>query len=203
MRRSIVLSGAALAANLDAIRSADPAAVIDVRADAYGHGAVLVAERVRKAGLVAGERAGDAEATAFAYGIAPGSAAVMTVQGEVVATKRLAAGEPVSYGYTYRVERDTTVALVGLGYADGIPRRASSAAHVGVAGVPRLIAGRIAMDQFMADLGQDDAAPGEAVVLWGGHGAPRLAEWEAATGFPALALTAGLGVRFRREWCDA
>ncbi len=206
MRRSILLSHDALVQNLRALEShVERAAAIDVRADAYGHGADVVSDAARAAGLrvdATGAEA-DAAATALVYGIAPGSRPVMTVQGEVVATKRLPAGSAVSYGYTYRIECDTTVALVGLGYADGIPRRASSTAHVLIGGVPRLVAGRIAMDQLMADLGDDDAAPGDPVVLWGASPAPSAGDWAAATGIPPLALATGLGARFTRRWTDA
>ncbi|MFP3381257.1 alanine racemase C-terminal domain-containing protein, partial [Bacillus sp. SIMBA_069] len=72
------------------------------------------------------------------YGLSPfgGSAAelglrpAMTVRGRVAAVRRVPAGKGVSYDYTYRTERETTLALVPLGYAEGIPRHASNRAPV-------------------------------------------------------------------------
>lgn len=203
MRRSILLSREALETNLRAVREHRPDAVVDVRADAYGHGIEVVAEAAGALGLgidATGTHAAH-ELTAAVYGVAAGARPVMEVRGEVVATKRIAAGAGVSYGYTYRVERDTTVALIGLGYADGLPRAASSRARALLGGALRLVAGRIAMDQLMLDLGDDDAAPGDVVTLWGDE--PTVADWAEASGTPALALTSGLGQRFERSWSQA
>jgi len=206
VRRSISLSRANLDANLALVAATHGTdVVVDVRLDAYGHGALVVSERARAAGFTRfaheGDETTDAEIAGIVYGTA-GGAPVMAAHGEVVATKRLPAGSGISYGYTYRLERDTTVALVGLGYADGVPRLASSRGHVEIGGARRLVAGRIAMDQFMADLGDDSALPGDDVALWGGGG-PTVGEWTATTGIPSLALTSGLGARFSREWVES
>lgn len=206
MFRSILLSRPALEANLRAISADRPGAIVDVRADAYGHGADVVTEAARALGLevsAAGDLEGHDDAALSVYGMTPGTRPVMSVRGEVVATKRIAAGSGVSYGYTYRVDRPTTVALVGVGYADGIPREASNRARALLGGRQRPVAGRIAMDQLMLDLGDGDAAPGDVVTLWGAGAAPSAKDWAVATDMPPLALSTALWERFDREWSDA
>ncbi|KQV07995.1 alanine racemase [Leifsonia sp. Root112D2] len=92
---------------------------------------------------------------------------VMRLWAPVTATKRAGIDEGVSYGYTYRTASETTLALVPLGYGDGLSRAASNTATAAVDGATHTIAGRVAMDAFMLDLG-DVAAPSlgtEATVL--------------------------------------
>ena len=57
---------------------------------------------------------------------------VMTLTAEVIAVKRVTAGTGVSYGYTYRAPGDTRIALVSIGYADGVPRLGSNTASAPV-----------------------------------------------------------------------
>ena len=71
------------------------------------------------------------------------------------------AGAGVSYGYTHRTEAATTLGLVGLGYADGVPRLGSNRAELAIDGTRHRLVGRIAMDQLVIDLG--DALP---AVTW-------------------------------------
>ncbi len=78
----------------------------------------------------------------------------MTVRAPVALTKRVPAGAGVSYGHTYFTERETTLALVPVGYADGVPRAAGNRAPVLAAGAQRTIAGRVCMDQFVLDVGR-------------------------------------------------
>jgi alanine racemase len=126
---------------------------------------------------------------------------VMTLVAEVVAVKQVGADAGVSYGYSYRTSSPTTLALVALGYADGVPRLASNRAtvHVG-AGVHPLV-GRVAMDQFVVDCGDDRPELGSDAVLFGdpATGAPSAHEWATATERDVLDLTAGLGARIRRS----
>ncbi|HEY5229761.1 MAG TPA: alanine racemase, partial [Galbitalea sp.] len=97
-----------------------------------------------------------------AYGLSPlegrssadlGLRPVMELGAEIVSVKRVPAGSGVSYGYAYRTSAETTLALVPLGYADGIPRSASSIAPVSINGTTYRISGRVAMDQFVVDVG--------------------------------------------------
>ena len=101
------------------------------------------------------------------YGISPvadpaGLRPAMTLRARVALVKRVEAGTGVSYGLTHRTERETTLALVPLGYADGIPRHASNVGEVLLGGRRRRIAGRVAMDQFVVDCGDDDVRIGDS-----------------------------------------
>jgi alanine racemase len=125
------------------------------------------------------------DATAADLGLVP----AMTLVGSVVAVKRVPADTGVSYGYTYRTTRATTLALVSLGFADGVPRLASNRAPVAIHGARFRVSGRIAMDQFVVDVGDGevDGRPvqvGDDAVLFGdpATGAPSVEEWAEATG---------------------
>ena len=85
----------------------------------------------------------------------------MTVRAPVALTKRVPAGVGVSYGHTYVTDRETTLALVPVGYADGVPRAAGNRAPVLAAGAQRTIAGRVCMDQFVLDVGDAAVEPGD------------------------------------------
>ena len=85
----------------------------------------------------------------------------MTVRRPVALTKRVPAGAGVSYGHTYVTERETTLALVPVGYADGVPRAAGNrGAGAGRRARSAPIAGRVCMDQFVLDVGDDDVRAG-------------------------------------------
>jgi alanine racemase len=85
----------------------------------------------------------------------------------VVNVKPLTAGERLSYGLHYRLERDARVATVPVGYADGYPRALSSRADVLIRGRRRRVAGNVTMDQLMVDCGEGPVEPGDEVVLVG------------------------------------
>jgi alanine racemase len=125
----------------------------------------------------------------------------MTVQARVVLTKRVPAGVGVSYGHTYSPDRETTLALVPVGYADGVPRAAGNRAPVLAAGAQRTIAGRVCMDQFVLDVGDDPVAPGDPVVLWGpgAHGEPTAQQWADAVDTIHYELVTRVGGRFSRR----
>jgi len=97
------------------------------------------------------------------YGLVP----VMTAKSQVVQVKRAEFGEGVSYGYLHRTSEPTNLALIPVGYAEGLPRSASTKAQVQVAGQAHLISSRIAMDQFVLDVGQQPVRVGDEVVLFG------------------------------------
>ncbi len=132
-----------------------------------------------------------------AYGLRP----AMTVQAQVALTKRVPAGAGVSYGHTYSAPRETTLALVPVGYADGVPRAAGNRAPVLAAGAQRTIAGRVCMDQFVLDVGDDAVAPGDRVVLWGpgDGGEPTAQQWADALDTIHYELVTRVGGRFRRR----
>jgi alanine racemase len=133
-----------------------------------------------------------------AYGLRP----AMTVQAQVALTKRVPAGAGVSYGHTYSPRQETTLALVPVGYADGVPRAAGNRAPVLAAGAQRSIAGRVCMDQFVLDVGDDPVAAGDRVVLWGpgDGGEPTAQQWADAVDTIHYELVTRVGGRFRRRY---
>ena len=103
----------------------------------------------------------------------------MTFRSAVVSTKRVPAGESVGYGGTWTSSADTTLALVPVGYADGVPRALSGRFDVWLAGRRRPVVGRVSMDQIVVDCGIDDVPPGAEVILFGAgaYGEPTAREW--------------------------
>jgi len=140
------------------------------------------------------------------YGLASpagiGTAPVMTLTAEVIAVKSVTAGTGVSYGYTYRAPGDTAIALVSIGYADGLPRLGSNSASASIDGTAFPVVGRIAMDQLVLDIGTAAAQPGDIATVFGDAalGAPTAVDWARRTRRPPLALTAGLGRRVIRTY---
>lgn len=96
----------------------------------------------------------------------------MRLVSRVAQVRRVAAGEGVSYGLTWAPDRETTVATIPVGYADGYPRALSGRADVLVHGRRRRVAGRVTMDQIMVDCGDDAVTPGDEVVLMGAQRGP-------------------------------
>ncbi|MGK9146232.1 alanine racemase [Plantibacter flavus] len=137
-----------------------------------------------------------ADRTADAFGLRP----VMTLRASVAAVRRVEPGTGVSYNYSYRTDRPTTLALVPLGYADGIPRSASNTGPVVINGHRYRVCGRIAMDQFVVDVGDDEVTVGDDAVLFGdpATGAPRVEEWADAAGTINYELVTRIGQRVVR-----
>ena len=127
------------------------------------------------------------------YGVLPDPASrptielrpVLSLVSQVVYFKVVKAGHPVSYGATWAPESDTRVVTVPIGYGDGYPRALSSRGQVLVRGRRHPIVGRVCMDQFMVDIGQDSAWNEDEVVLVGSQG-------EAAIGVETVAEAAGM-----------
>ncbi len=150
-----------------------------------------------------------------AYGLTPmpevagseelGLVPAMTVRSMLAVVKGVPAGSGVSYGHTYVVPHDTTVGVVPIGYGDGIPRHGSSKAPLLAAGQVRRIAGRVCMDQIVVDLGGDDAAPGDPVVLFGPgkDGEPTAQDWADACGTISYEIVTRIGGRMHRRYVGA
>jgi alanine racemase len=134
--------------------------------------------------------------TEEALGLVP----AMTVRGVVVLTKELAAGDGVSYGHTFVAPESMRVALVPMGYGDGIPRHASSTAEVLVDGVRAPVLGRICMDQFV--VGAPEAGAGDEVVLFGpgSQGEPTATDWARWCGTINYEIVTRMGGRQTRLW---
>ena len=115
-------------------------------------------------------------------------------------SKRVPAGQGVSYGHEYVTPAETTLGLVPLGYADGIPRSAGGRGPVLAAGRVRPVAGRVCMDQFVIDVGDDPVAAGDEVVLFGSarRGEPTAEDWAAAAGTIGYEIITRLGPRIHR-----
>ncbi|WP_043537004.1 alanine racemase [Saccharomonospora cyanea] len=118
----------------------------------------------------------------------------MTFRSSVVLTKRISAGESVSYGQTWTASRDTTLALVPVGYADGVPRTLSGRMSVWLDGTRRPVAGRVCMDQLVVDCGDDEPELGTEVVLFGtGEGGmPTATEWADTIGTIDYEIVTGM-----------
>ncbi len=149
------------------------------------------------------------------YGISPGPGVdgrcgdlrpVMRLTARVAHVKRVAAGSHIAYGWRHRFERDTVVATVPIGYADGVPRRLGTLPDRGGADV--LIGGRrcpivgvVTMDQLMVDVGPDaEVAVADPVVLIGEQGgdAIRAEHWAERLGTIGYEIVCGISPRVPR-----
>lgn len=99
----------------------------------------------------------------------PGLRPVMTLKTRVASVKAVPAGTPVSYGCTYVLDRETKLAALTIGYADGLPRLCSDKLEVLIGGQRAPVVGRICMDMCMADVTGLDVAPGDEVEVFGEH----------------------------------
>nr|WP_235861730.1 alanine racemase [Tersicoccus phoenicis] len=152
------------------------------------------------------------------YGLSPlpgvGSAELgltpaMTLRAAIANVKQVPAGQGVSYGLRYHTRAPSALALVPLGYADGVPRIAADA-PVLIGGHRHRVAGRIAMDQFVVDL--VDPAPADPAALLGtdavlfgdpATGAPAVEEWAAAAQTINYEIVTRIGARVPREYRHA
>lgn len=144
------------------------------------------------------------------YGIepAPGLASdtelqpAMSLHAEVTMVKHLAAGDGVSYGLRHVFERPSTVAVVPLGYADGIPRRLGAAGgEVLIGGVRRPVRGVVTMDQTIVEVTDGpEVSPGDPVVLLGSQGVEEVTaqEWAERLDTIPYEVVCGFSVRLPR-----
>ncbi len=126
----------------------------------------------------------------------------MTLRSSLVLVKRVPRDTGVSYGHAYTADRETSLGLVPLGYADGIPRNAGNVGQVWAAGRRRTIAGRVCMDQVVLDLGDDSADAGDPVVLFGpgSQGEPTAQDWADATDTISYEIVSRVGPRVPRRY---
>jgi alanine racemase len=86
----------------------------------------------------------------------------------VVALRRLRPGDTVSYGALARVETDTTIATIAIGYGDGVPRALGSRGLIEINGAVAPLVGRVTMDMIMVDVEDTPVALGEVATIFGG-----------------------------------
>jgi alanine racemase len=103
----------------------------------------------------------------------------LTLTSHVVSSREASAGTGVGYGLAHVLARRTNLALLPIGYGDGLPRTASHRAEVLVCGRRRPVVGLFSMDMVVVDTGDDLVRPGEPAVLFGpGEGGePTVADW--------------------------
>ncbi|TDD94976.1 alanine racemase [Actinomadura rubrisoli] len=143
------------------------------------------------------------------YGLSPvpelgsfGLRPAMSLVADAALVKRVPAGSGVSYGHAYHTERETTLAVVPAGYGDGVPRHGSNLLEVLAAGRRRRIAGRVCMDQFVIDIGDDDLSAGDEILLFGpgDAGEPTAQEWADALGTISYEIVTRIGARVPRVY---
>jgi alanine racemase len=143
------------------------------------------------------------------YGLTPvprlgtfGLRPAMTLVADAALVKRVPAGRGVSYGHTYTTREAANLAVVPVGYGDGIPRHGSNLLEVLAGGRRRTIAGRVCMDQFVIDLGDDRLSAGDEIILFGpgDRGEPTAQEWADALGTISYEIVTRIGSRVPRAY---
>jgi alanine racemase len=132
------------------------------------------------------------------FGLRP----AMTLLSTVALVKRVPAGTGVSYLHRHVTAAEATLALVPLGYADGVPRSATGVAQVLLRGRRRTIAGTVCMDQFVLDLGDDAVEAGDEVLLFGpgDAGEPTAQDWARLLGTIDYEIVTRIGARVPRTY---
>lgn len=201
-RRLVEFSRAALDSNLERLGDLGNDVIIDVRCNAYGHGAQWVEDAARARGFQHFVTDDDPTAdippsASVLYGV-DGGTRVGILSGEVVAIKSIPAGDSVSYGYTWTASKQTTLALVTLGFADGLPRQGSNSCTMSIDGLPFPVVGRIAMDQCVLDVTDHPISVGSLARVW--DTTTNLREWSAVSRRDPLSLIANVSWRVDKAW---
>ena len=146
------------------------------------------------------------------YGIYPSPALAgtlelepaMSLKSRVGMVKRLAAGESISYGQRYTLERDGLVATIPCGYADGLRRALTNTGEVLIRGRRYRISGTITMDHFLVDVGDDEVQIGDEVVILGRQGDEEVTAQEMADklGTIPYEVVCGISARVRRIYLN-
>jgi alanine racemase len=129
---------------------------------------------------------------------------VMTIHARVSHVQRVAAGQGVSYGLKRPIERDSTVATLPLGYADGVPRGLWESGSVLIGGIRRTFAGVVTMDQIMVNCADDVVHIGDAVVLIGAQGSEVITanEWANKIGTIGYEIVCAISARMPRNYIN-
>jgi alanine racemase len=146
------------------------------------------------------------------YGLSPGPAVgvgaelglrpAMRLAAQVALAKRVPPGHGVSYMHRYTTAVETTLALVPMGYADGVPRQATNIGPVSIGGRRYVISGTVCMDQFVVDVGDATVSAGDRVVLFGpgDDNEPTADEWAALLGTINYEIVTRIGARVPRVY---
>jgi alanine racemase len=129
----------------------------------------------------------------------------MTVSARVIGMRNVPAGEGIGYGHETVTRRATRLALVAMGYADGVPRIAGGRAWMLVGGVRAPVVGRISMDQVILDVTGVRVRVGDAVTVFGdgADGGPTALDWAEWTGTIPHEVLTGIGGRVPRRFVGA
>ncbi|WP_223624261.1 alanine racemase [Microbacterium sp. EST19A] len=119
----------------------------------------------------------------------------------VVQSAAVPAGTPIGYGATHVTSRPTNLSVVGVGYADGIPRELREGASVEIGGARHPLVGRVSMDQIVVDTGDAVFPRGTAVTVFGPEGGavPSVQEWARWAGSIPHTIVTGIGARVQRS----
>ena len=134
---------------------------------------------------------------------------VMTLKTRVAQLKRVPAGTPISYGRSFVTGRESLIAVLPVGYADGFPRALSNRGEVLVGGRRAPVIGRVCMDMMLVDLtGHESVEVGQEVVLMGRQGQEVITAEEIAQGSGTIAYEILCGIsprvsRVYKEWGKA
>jgi alanine racemase len=135
----------------------------------------------------------------------------MTLLGRIANVKRVAAGQGISYGHTYVTDRETMVAVVPIGYGDGLPRHAGNRGPIQLADQRHRVAGRVSMDQIVIDLSNlpdhpdlADVRAGDVALLFGGgSGEPTAQDWADVSDTISYEIVTRIGNRIPRIYVGA
>lgn len=120
----------------------------------------------------------------------------------VIYVKKVPVGTPLSYGSTYVTEKDTNIATLPVGYADGLPRALSSRGHVLINGKKFPIVGRICMDLTLVDVGSSKVKAGDEAVIIGRQGSKAISADDVAALADTISyeIICGIGKRVPRVY---
>lgn len=130
---------------------------------------------------------------------------VLSLRARVACVRRVPAGEGVGYGLLESSPAERCIAIVAIGYADGVPRSLSGSASILVSGERCPVVGRVCMDQLMVDVtGVGGVSPGDVVTLIGrdGSGEIRVEEVAKAAGTISNEVLSRLGRRLPRTFAE-
>jgi alanine racemase len=126
---------------------------------------------------------------------------VARLRARVVSLRQLRPGDTVSYGAEAKVEIDTTIATLSIGYADGVPRALGSRGLVELRGVIVPIVGRVTMDMLMVDAERTPVAVGDVATMFGGR--VSVDEQAAHAGTVSYELLTRVSARVERRYQDS